>query len=63
MDNPTTGLIGELDAIAVPVVLTMGEILFQTGDPGEGIYLIRNGRIALTRTENQRLYSMGTLRP
>jgi CRP-like cAMP-binding protein len=63
MEYPSTPLIAELDAVAVPVVLAMGEVLFQTGDPGEGVYLLRTGRIAFTRTEDQRHYSMGTLGP
>jgi CRP/FNR family transcriptional regulator len=63
MNSPSTPLITELDAIAVPVVLAMGEILFQTGDPGEGVYLLRTGKISFTRTDDQRHYSMETLGP
>jgi CRP-like cAMP-binding protein len=63
MDNLSTPLIAELDAVAVPVVLAMGEVLFQTGDPGEGAYVIRTGRIALTRSDNGKVYPMGTRGP
>jgi CRP-like cAMP-binding protein len=60
VDNPATLLIAELDAIAVPVPLAMGEILFQAGDPGEGAYVIRTGQVALTRSDNGKVYPMGT---
>jgi len=63
MDNPATLLIAELDAVAVPVPLAMGEILFQAGDPGEGAYVIRAGRVALTRSDNGKVYPMGTQGP
>jgi CRP-like cAMP-binding protein len=63
MDNNSTRLIPKLDAIAVPIWLGMGEILFQTGDPGEGAYVIRTGRIALSWSDNGNVYSMGIRGP
>ena len=63
MDNPATLLNAELDAIAVPVPLAMGEILFQAGDPGEGAYVVRTGRVALTLSDNGKVYQMGALGP
>jgi CRP-like cAMP-binding protein len=63
MEYPSTPLSAELDAIAVPVPQAMGEILFQAGDPGEGAYVIRTGQVALTRSDNGKVYPMGTRGP
>jgi CRP-like cAMP-binding protein len=63
MDNNSTRLISELDAIAVPLRLGTGDILFQTGDPGKGAYVIRTGRVALSWSDNGNVYSMGTRGP
>jgi CRP-like cAMP-binding protein len=63
VDSSSNRLISKLGAIAVPVLMARGEILFQTGDPGEGVYLLRTGRVALTRTGDQQHYPMGTLGP
>jgi len=63
MDNSSTRLIFALGVIAVPMALAAGEILFQSGDPGEGVYVLREGRIALTRTDDRRHDPMETLGP
>jgi CRP-like cAMP-binding protein len=63
MDNPPTLLIAELDAIAIFVSLARGELLFQAGDPGEGAYVIRTGRVALTRSDDGKVSPMGTRGP
>lgn len=40
-------LFAELDAVAISAPMPKGSVIFQNGDPGSAVYLIRSGRIAL----------------
>jgi CRP/FNR family transcriptional regulator len=42
-----TDLFAELDAVAISAPIRKGSVIFQNGDPGSAVYLIRSGRIAL----------------
>lgn len=42
-----TNLFAELNAVAICAPLPKGSVIFQSGDPGSAVYLIRSGRVAL----------------
>ena len=54
-----SNLFGALDAVALRELeaalewqhLTVGEVLFRSGDPGDALYIVINGRLSVTVTE------------
>jgi CRP/FNR family transcriptional regulator len=46
-----TDLFTELNAVAISARMPNGSVVFQNGDPGSAVYLIRWGRIALVWTD------------
>lgn len=46
-----TDLFTELNAVAISAPMPKGSVVFQNGDPGSAVYLIRRGRIALVWTD------------
>lgn len=46
-----TDLFAELNSAAISTPVLKGAVLFQNGDPGIAVYLVRSGRIALVWTD------------
>jgi CRP/FNR family transcriptional regulator len=53
-----TDLFAELDAVAIAAPMPKGSVIFQNGDPGSAVYLIRSGRIALVWSDKNDVVPM-----
>jgi CRP/FNR family transcriptional regulator len=53
-----TDLFAELNAVAVSAPMPRGSVIFQNGDPGSAIYLVRSGRIALVWSDRNDVVPM-----
>ncbi|MGA7525125.1 MAG: cyclic nucleotide-binding domain-containing protein [Acidobacteriaceae bacterium] len=51
-------LFAALDVVAVSAQMPRGSVIFQNGDPGSAVYLIRSGRIALVWTDKNDVVPM-----
>jgi CRP-like cAMP-binding protein len=63
VDRDPASLLAALEAHAEPVVAAAGEILFRPGEPGEGIYLVRSGSIALAALRGKECLPVATRLP
>jgi CRP/FNR family cyclic AMP-dependent transcriptional regulator len=56
-------LFAELDALAIPVTVPKGAILFRSGDPASAVYFVRKGTIVLAWAGRDDVHPMDTLGP
>jgi CRP-like cAMP-binding protein len=53
-----TDLFAELNAAAISATMPRGSVLFQNGDPGSAVYLVRSGRVALVWSDQNDVVPM-----
>ncbi|MGC2638213.1 MAG: cyclic nucleotide-binding domain-containing protein [Acidobacteriaceae bacterium] len=63
MQPELPNLLAALEAQALPLSASPGKPLFSVGETGDGVYVVRQGSIALSRPEGASLRPVGTRGP